>query len=290
MDDSASAIISMFFVLILIALAIGIYFFPAIVASLRNHSNTLSIFILNFFFGFTVLGWIGALIWGCSDNVKPIDEMNMARRSHNFRIVLFTIIFVFVILGTISVLFHKRVQHFREPDAAQSISELPQGHGADPDPTPSRTSSVLDDTPQNDPASDFASYANERFGYRIDYPRSFEAGTLPVNGDGVSLRATDGNATLVVFGINNSGFTLNDEYNRAVNAIPGQLGYNKLAKTWFVITWDDGTNLGYTKEFVGRGSINAFTFRFPSTQKHEYDSTITAIEKSFRAGDVDVAH
>ncbi len=288
MDDSASVIISMFFVLILIALAIGVYFFPSIVASLRNHSNTLSIFILNFFFGFTVLGWIGALIWGCSDNVKPIDEMDMRRRSQNFRIVLFTIIFVFVILGTISVLFHKRVQHFREPDSAQSIKELP--HTEETETAPVNTHSIPDETPQNYSLNDFAPYANERFGYRIDYPSSFESGALPVNGDGITLRSSDGNARLVVSGINNPGYTLNDEYTRAVNAIRGQLGYNKLAKTWFVITWDDGANMGYTKEFVGRGSINSFTFTFPSTQQHDYDSTITKIEKSFRAGDIEVAH
>ena len=40
-----------------------IYFLPTIVASNRGIKNTLGVFILNFFLGLTLLGWVGALIW-----------------------------------------------------------------------------------------------------------------------------------------------------------------------------------------------------------------------------------
>jgi hypothetical protein len=53
--------------LVIIGIALLIYFFPAIVANRRQHHNALAIFMLNLFLGWTGLGWIGALIWACTD-------------------------------------------------------------------------------------------------------------------------------------------------------------------------------------------------------------------------------
>jgi len=41
------------------------YFLPSILA--RNRNNFLSIFLLNFFLGWTVIFWIVALIWALSE-------------------------------------------------------------------------------------------------------------------------------------------------------------------------------------------------------------------------------
>jgi len=41
------------------------YFLPAIIAALRRHHNQNAIFLTNLFFGWTVIGWVVALIW-CS--------------------------------------------------------------------------------------------------------------------------------------------------------------------------------------------------------------------------------
>ena len=43
-------------------LVIATYFLPTIVATIRNHPNALSICLLNFFLGWTLLGWLGALV------------------------------------------------------------------------------------------------------------------------------------------------------------------------------------------------------------------------------------
>ncbi|GAA3940775.1 hypothetical protein GCM10022406_25930 [Hymenobacter algoricola] len=45
-----------------------LYFLPAILG--RNHRQSNSITILNLLLGWTVLGWIGALVWAMS-NDKP---------------------------------------------------------------------------------------------------------------------------------------------------------------------------------------------------------------------------
>ena len=56
-------------VLILIALvgvAIALYFLPAIVASSRKHPQTVAIFLLNLLLGWTLLGWVAALVWSAT--------------------------------------------------------------------------------------------------------------------------------------------------------------------------------------------------------------------------------
>jgi CHASE2 domain-containing sensor protein len=39
------------------------YFVPAIVAFRRKHQNATPITVLNLFLGWTVIGWVAALIW-----------------------------------------------------------------------------------------------------------------------------------------------------------------------------------------------------------------------------------
>jgi hypothetical protein len=136
----------------------------------------------------------------------------------------------------------------------------------------------------------FQTYTNTRYGFRVDYPESFRPEQPPENGDGVTLKSEDGKATLVFSGRNNAGFTLRDEFDIAIKNVQGQLGYNKTGGSWFVVTWTDGDNIGYTKEFVGPGSQNLFTITFPVEQKPQYDSAVTKIEKSFQPGDLDNSH
>ena len=57
--DSSAWIVA----LILGCLGAAAYLFPGIVASSRHHHQRSAIWVLNFFLGWTVLGWIGALIW-----------------------------------------------------------------------------------------------------------------------------------------------------------------------------------------------------------------------------------
>lgn len=55
-----------YFVAVLIS-----YFIPFIVAKYRGHKQSLAIFMLTLFTGWTFIGWVGALVWACTDNVKP---------------------------------------------------------------------------------------------------------------------------------------------------------------------------------------------------------------------------
>ena len=52
-------------------IALLIYFFPSMVASVRKHNNKNPIFFLNLFTGWILgTGWVASLIWAFTDNVK----------------------------------------------------------------------------------------------------------------------------------------------------------------------------------------------------------------------------
>ena len=42
-----------------------LYFLPTLVALLREKHDKLSIFLVNFFLGWSLIGWFVALIWAC---------------------------------------------------------------------------------------------------------------------------------------------------------------------------------------------------------------------------------
>ena len=56
--------------LIMLAAMIGLYFLPGLIAYMRGHHNAVSIMLLNLFLGWTLLGWVGALVWSASSS-KP---------------------------------------------------------------------------------------------------------------------------------------------------------------------------------------------------------------------------
>src|SRR3990167_4145182 len=44
-------------------LALLLYFLPTVIAASGHSRNTQAIFLLNLFLGWTLLGWVGALVW-----------------------------------------------------------------------------------------------------------------------------------------------------------------------------------------------------------------------------------
>jgi uncharacterized membrane protein len=56
----------------LIFIIILIYFLPTISAFERKKKNTSSIFVVNFFLGWTLIGWVVALSWALSKDDKHV--------------------------------------------------------------------------------------------------------------------------------------------------------------------------------------------------------------------------
>jgi hypothetical protein len=57
--------------LLLLAFLLGLYFLPSMVAAMRSHRQSTAICMLNLFLGWTVLGWVGALVWACTNPAPP---------------------------------------------------------------------------------------------------------------------------------------------------------------------------------------------------------------------------
>lgn len=60
--------ISLAFLIFLLVIVAVIHFIPSIVAYKRRHRNILPIIIINIFFGWTLIGWVIALVWSLTDN------------------------------------------------------------------------------------------------------------------------------------------------------------------------------------------------------------------------------
>ena len=69
--------------LLIVCVAIGLYFIPTIIAMVRHKQNTMAIFALNLFLGWTLLGFVVALVWALTKDrdiqaitiVNPPGEM-----------------------------------------------------------------------------------------------------------------------------------------------------------------------------------------------------------------------
>ena len=47
-----------------------LYFLPSIVAVCRRKRSDLAIGVLNLFLGWTLIGWVVALVWACTKDVQ----------------------------------------------------------------------------------------------------------------------------------------------------------------------------------------------------------------------------
>lgn len=54
-----------------LSIMLALFFLPTIIAAARGH-QVLAIFLLNFFFGWTVIGWLIALIWSVTDKQQVV--------------------------------------------------------------------------------------------------------------------------------------------------------------------------------------------------------------------------
>jgi hypothetical protein len=55
------------------------YFLPTIVAINRHHRNRMAIVMLNFLLGWTLIGWVAAMVWACTADVAPQEPLPWER-------------------------------------------------------------------------------------------------------------------------------------------------------------------------------------------------------------------
>lgn len=63
----------------LLIIGIGFYFLPTIVAVTRKVTNTGSVAVINFFLGWTMIGWVVALAMACRTSQLTRDSVTSPR-------------------------------------------------------------------------------------------------------------------------------------------------------------------------------------------------------------------
>lgn len=59
----------------IVVLIFIVYFVPFLIANHRHHKNQVPIFFLNLIFGWTIIGWVGALVWASmAENRRVFSE------------------------------------------------------------------------------------------------------------------------------------------------------------------------------------------------------------------------
>lgn len=51
---------------LVLLLSLFIYFLPTVIANRNDHHNTTGIFLVNLLLGWTLIGWVAALVWSVS--------------------------------------------------------------------------------------------------------------------------------------------------------------------------------------------------------------------------------
>ena len=69
---------------LLILLIVPLYFLPTIIANSRKSANSSGVFVLNFLLGWTILGWIGALIWAVTSSPKQATTVIVNNTSQSY--------------------------------------------------------------------------------------------------------------------------------------------------------------------------------------------------------------
>ena len=64
----STPILSTFFFFHFFGFGLVMYFLPSIIALARSKRDLLAIFLLNFFLGWSVIGWIVALVWAAKND------------------------------------------------------------------------------------------------------------------------------------------------------------------------------------------------------------------------------
>lgn len=54
--------------------AIFLYWVPGMIACMRKHRDAGAINVLNLFLGWTLIGWVVALVWAFTGNVKEVSK------------------------------------------------------------------------------------------------------------------------------------------------------------------------------------------------------------------------
>lgn len=124
-------------------------------------------------------------------------------------------------------------------------------------------------------------YENPGFGFKIEYPSFLTEKSESHNGDGIILKNPENTVVLIVSGMNNGmSETPKNLYEGYVNNTKG-ITYKKLIGNAFMISAENGNNVYFIYEVVGKGSINTFVLGYPKEDAKTFEGIIKQMKQSF---------
>ena len=78
-DDAGAALLFLLMILFWIA-SIALYFLPTVVALWRHHPQIGPIIVIDFLFGWSIVGWIVAMAWSVSHINRPPRPPNYSEQ------------------------------------------------------------------------------------------------------------------------------------------------------------------------------------------------------------------
>ena len=146
-----------------------------------------------------------------------------------------------------------------------------------------------------DDNENYEKYINDRFGFSIDYPTSFQSDYTPANNDGIEL--SDDEAKIIVFG---SHFAYTKDGNiiaTDIDSIKGvfdaeisdlkdekyPISYEKLDEknNWFVVSYVEEEYIIYKKTILGKDFFAELSIKYPKNLQEKYKSIVERVAYSF---------
>jgi hypothetical protein len=137
-------------------------------------------------------------------------------------------------------------------------------------------------------AQGWTDYRNERFGFTLRYPADvFTPEKASEAGDGQVFIAREGNARLLVGALPNDDAQSPAAYQAYIarkSYGDYQIGYSRLAGSWFVLSGEGNGKTFYEKVMFSCAGrlINSFAMIYPTDQHQVFDRIVEGIEASFR--------
>ncbi len=135
-------------------------------------------------------------------------------------------------------------------------------------------------------------YANERYGFSIDYPARFRPDPPPENGDGLHFTTPDGAEFTVsgILNISDSGATSQSlgayEASLRQSADYSDVTYRAVSGDTLVLSGYRGDTVFYERHVLSERQqlANSFTMTYPVTRRQVYDPLVARMSQSFRPG------
>jgi hypothetical protein len=147
-------------------------------------------------------------------------------------------------------------------------------------------------TPSTAATTGWRVYTNERWGYRVDVPRTLVSQPEPENGGGLAFISADGRVKLYTYGffaVDATSTIAESQREAEFNWVgsTGRVTYRASGTTWFVSTGisDKGRIFYQRSEQRGFGDSSCevtFTISYPETMKRQWNPQTERVAKSFR--------